>query len=337
MAYILSYRRQLESLELNEGDGWRLCILEGDSRDSTWEYLVQWASEDSRVTIGRECVGDTAEIEDRAARWAKAGNACFNMILSELQYSHVLWLESDLCFPPEFLKRLLAHNVDIVAPIIWLGGLFYDSWGFRDLNGKRWTGTAPYHPDYRPMSLMEMGSVGSCVLFRREILDTGIRFKGTYENGLLVGLCHDARALGFKVFADTSTAIIHPSDNWEAQMWRPSQIVITNAEGSSSTMSLDNARSLGLQMNLPFLDPAVMLSANRRFWKNLYRSYQTNRLQITVSAKVFPRKQYHVNVHIEPPDLLCRIPIVRHLFLLSWRLKIVQKAFRCAISIVIDN
>lgn len=88
MAYIPAYRRQLESLSLGEGDSWHLCILEGDSRDGTWEYLVKWASEDSRLTLGRECAGDTAEIEDRAARRARVGNACFDLIPSDLQHSY---------------------------------------------------------------------------------------------------------------------------------------------------------------------------------------------------------------------------------------------------------
>lgn len=337
MAYIPSYRRQLESLRLNDGDGWHLCILEGDSCDGTWEYLAQWASEDSRVTLGRECVGDTAEIEDRAARWAKVGNACFNMIPSYLQYSHVLWLESDLCFPPELLRRLLANNVDVVAPIIWLGGLFYDTWGFRGISGSRWTNTPPYHPEFRPMSLLEMSSVGSCVLFRREVLDAGIRFKGTYENGLLVGMCNDARAKGFKVFADTSTAILHPVDNWESQMWQPSEVTIVRHKEPPLPLTLKEADNLGLYINLPTLDTDRMLQGNMAFWKSLYRRYQTNRLRVTVQAGTFPRKHYSMVVHVDPPELLCRIPVIRQLMFMTLKHKIVGKFFRCALTIDITS
>jgi hypothetical protein len=335
--YLPSYRRQLESLLLNKDADWHLCILEGDSRDGTWEYLVQWAAEDPRVTIGKENVGDTAEKEDRAARWARVGNACFDLIPEHLDYSHVVWLESDLCFPPDLFQRLLSHNVDVVAPIIWLGGHFYDTWGFRDLNGRRWTNNAPYHPQYRPMSLMEMGSVGSCVLFRREILDAGVRLKGTYENGLLVGMCNDARELGFKVFADTSTAILHPVDLWEAQMWRPSELIISEASGTNIAISLKEAQNLGLQMNLPLLDAAAMHNAHRKLWRNIFRRYQTNRLRVIVKAMAFPSKRYQINVYVDPPESLCRIPAVLRILHLGLRRKLVQKFFSCTVNITIDN
>jgi hypothetical protein len=333
MAYIPSFRRQLESLKLCDGERWHLCILEGDSRDGTWDYLAHWASEDSRVTLGRECAGDTAEIEDRAARWARVGNACFDLIPSELRYSHVLWLESDLCFPPELLRRLLSHDVDVVAPMIWLGGNFYDSWGFRDINGRRWSNKPPYHPKYRTMKLMEMGSVGSCVLFRREILDAGIRFKGTYENGLLVGMCQDARAKGFKVFADTSTAILHPVDNWEAQMWRPSDITIVRQNEPPLPLTVKEAEKLGLWINLPTLDSDTMLQGNRTFWRRIYRRYQTNRLRVTVQAGTFPRKHYSMVVHVDPPESICLIPIIRQSLLMALKLKFVRKFFKCKLSI----
>lgn len=303
MAYIPAYRRQLESLSISEGDSWHLCILEGDSSDGTWEYLVKWAAEDSRVTLGKENVGDATEIEDRASRWARVGNSCIDLIPNDINYSHMLWLESDLCFPPELLKRLLQHNVDIVAPVIWLGGLFYDTWGFRDLSGRRWTNEPPYHPEYRPMHLMEMGSVGSCVLFRRAILDAGVRFKGTYENGLLVGMSNDARALGYKVFADTATAILHPVEFWEAQMWQPSELVIKEDNGISYVVPLEEARQMGLEYNCPVLDSDAMLGAQRAFFHSLFSKYRTNRMRVQIEAQVLPRRQYRMAVHIETPFL----------------------------------
>ncbi|HJV34643.1 hypothetical protein, partial [Geomonas sp.] len=115
MSYLPSYRRQLESLTLEGGLEWHLCILEGDSRDGSAKYLEQWAAEDPRITVGKENVGDTAEIQDRAERWARVCNACLDLIPASLDYSHMLWLEADLSFPPELLRRLVRHEADVVS------------------------------------------------------------------------------------------------------------------------------------------------------------------------------------------------------------------------------
>ncbi|HEU4950724.1 MAG TPA: hypothetical protein VFT46_02175 [Holophagaceae bacterium] len=311
MDYLPSYRRQLESLRLGEGDSWRLYILEGDSRDGSREFLLRWASEDPRIQVGQEQAGDASDQEDRAARWARVGNACFGLIPADSTHTHVLWLEADLCFPPELVERLLSRQVDIVAPVIFLGGMFYDTWGFRDLEGRRWTNDAPYHPEYRPFDMMEMGSVGSCVLFRRAILDAGIRFKGTYDQGLLVGMCQDARSLGFRVWADTGTAILHPMTAWEEQMWRPSRIWIESSEGGRSELAVPEARAMGLQVNLPLLDAQTYLKIQAGFWRTLFRRWGTTRLDAELVARAYPKKTYELAIRILPPRGLGRWAFLR--------------------------
>lgn len=319
MDYLPSYRRQIESLQLKGGDSWRLYILEGDSRDASHAFLQTWASEDPRVRIGQEHVGDAMEQEDRAARWARVGNACFDLIPPDSTHTHVLWLEADLCFPPELLHRLVSHEVDILAPMIYLGGVFYDTWGFRDLKGQKWNNLAPFHPDFRPFDLMEMGSVGSCVLFQREVLDAGIRFKGTYEDGLLVGMCQDARAKGFKVYADTGTAILHPMGPWEAQMWRPSEITIELSDGSTTPLSIQEARVHGLELNLPLLDGAGFLKSQARFLLAMLRRFGTTRLELDIRASVYPAKRYRLRIKVLPPIGLSAWSATRRILLKATR------------------
>ena len=99
------------------------------------------------------------------------------MIPSDSKHTHVLWIESDLYFPPEILEKLILHDVDIVAPMIYMGGNFYDQWAYRDEKDQPWSHAPPYHKDYSPFSLIKMGSVGSCVLFKRAVIDSGITFK----------------------------------------------------------------------------------------------------------------------------------------------------------------
>ncbi len=294
--YVENYRAQLNALKLPPDYEWRLFILEGDSKDDSWAYLKKWASEDPRVTIGKSDVGPSTEIQDRAARWARAGNACLDLIPQDLNYSHLLWIEADLVFPAETLKRLLDQDVDIIAPMIWLGGLFYDTWGFRDLSNKKWTNEAPYHPQYRPLTLLEMGSVGSCVLFRGEILRKGIRFRGPYENGLLVGMCQDARKLGYRVFSDTSTAILHPVDLWQEQMWKPSAVRIQIKDEQPRTISLGQARSMGLNDALPVLDATTFFQANRRYLVKLGLEHRTNALEVVLNPSSTLKKTYELEL-----------------------------------------
>jgi hypothetical protein len=279
MGYLPAYRRQLENLNLRDGDSWRLYILEGDSTDGTFDFLKQWEATDPRIKVGRECVGEALDKDNRAARLAQAANACINLIPNGSSHTHVLWLEADLCFPPELVTRLLAKDVDIIAPIIYLGGYFYDTWGFRDLKGKKWKSPASSNRNFKPFRLIEMSSVGSCVMFRRAIWDSGIRFRGTYDDGLLVGVCQDARRKGNRVWADTSTAILHPSDVWEKQMWQPSAVQGVSSGGEVWNLSTSEAQEAGLQRNLPVVDPGFILQAQSSLWKTFFKRYNTSCLR----------------------------------------------------------
>lgn len=323
MGYLPAYRAQLEALDLDGKHSWKLCVLEGDSQDESHEFLEAWAAQaGGRIIVGRECVGDTVENEDRAARWARAGNACFDLIPKDGRHTHVLWLEADLCFPAELIKRLLAHDVDIVAPIIWLGGFFYDTWGFRGLDGRRWSNHPPYHADFRSLDLIEVQSVGSCVLFRREVLDAGIRFRGSYENGLLVGMCQDARTKGFKVFVDTGTAILHPVSQWEAQMLKCEQVVLVDRSGTANPLDRREARTVGLAPLFPLVD---LRRVFQEACPRLYRRLNTNRLRVTALLRGPTGKSLHLRVDASPPaGLLGRFAPARRFILSRFRRRWVE-------------
>lgn len=309
MPYLQAYRCQVESLVLEEGDSWRLYVLEGDSRDDSWSFLQRWAQQDSRVCIAQLHVGKAESAEGMAQNWAKVCNACFDLIPADSEHTHVLWLESDLTFPSETARRLLAHQVDIVAPIIFLGGQFYDTWGFRDVDGQRWTNEAPYYPGYAPNRLMPMGSVGSCVLFRRAVFEAGIRMRGTYENGLLVGMCNDARAAGLRVWADTGTAILHPVDQWERQMWRVEEVTVEGPSGTRRISPADFAREQIVPM-MALLDPAALIRTQANFLLGQFPALRTNRLDVEVAAKSHPRRRFAVRVRRSAPRGLGALPFM---------------------------
>lgn len=313
MKYLPAYRKLLEALYLPDHQSWSLCILEGDSDDGTWDYLVQWASECDRIVIGREDVGepDAHEgIDGRAERWARAGNACLDLIPRGLNYTHVMWLESDLCFPLDLLTRLLSYDVDIIAPMIWIGGHFYDTWGFRDLRGRKWSNYPPYHPDYRSDSLLEMGSVGSCVLARRDILDAGIRFRGPYETGLIVGICYDARKKGFRVFADTSTSILHPVSLWEDQMWTVTGIELTDADAVTTLLPRERWGSLGVALHITSLSQETVIGVQQKLLKSVFAAWKTNSVDVSVEMAPPPFRKYSMKVTAGKPRGLARIPFL---------------------------
>jgi hypothetical protein len=347
LEYLPAYRRQLESLILAEGDTWNLYILEGDSSDGSWGYLENWAAEDTRIHIVQKHIGQTKEKEALARNWAAVCNACFDLIPADSVHTHVLWLEADLSFPSEVPARLLAHKVDIVSPVIFLGGQFYDTWGFRAIDGRRWENEAPYHPDYVAGRLLPMASVGSCVLFNRAILDAGIRMRGTYESGLLVGMCDDSREKGFRVWADTSTAILHPVTQWQRQMWCPRKVVVETSGGQLELDALEFA-DMGISLMLPLLDPAKLVQAHFGFFRSQFRALKTNRLDVEVRASSLPERSYELIVSKAPNHWIGgALPFLRNLLCLSLKASQLaaasasgsgaNSAFRCNVRIQIDG
>lgn len=203
----------------------RFSLIEGDSRDGTWGALSAWADEDARVTLSKVDVEPLPDWDARIRAWAALGNATIEQLRGS-SWDYLLWCESDLVIPPDLITLLLRSNVDIVAPAIFLGGLFYDTWGFRALDGTHFRNEPPYHPQFPPMGMTELASVGSCVLFRRAVFDSGIRFRGVYPDGLLAGVCADARRHGFRVFMDSRVAVLHPTRRWERQQYRMADVAV---------------------------------------------------------------------------------------------------------------
>jgi GT2 family glycosyltransferase len=221
-AYV-DYFRATMSAQARDDIELSFSFVEGDSTDDTYERLQAWARDDARVQLTKVDVEPVLDFADRVTKWAALGNVAVEQALPT-SCTHVLWCESDLVLPNDVLEQLLLEPKDIVAPAIFLGSMFYDTWGFRGLDGTRFSNVAPYHPEFHHHAVVPLSSVGSCVLFRREIFDQGVRFRGTYDDGLLVGVCHDAAALGFRTYMDSRVAILHPTSQWRKQQYRMSQV-----------------------------------------------------------------------------------------------------------------
>lgn len=197
--------------------------------------LAEFGLSDRRARLIPEKLNDIniQSIEEKAKQWASIANQGLESALSTSP-SHILWIEADLCFPLDLLDQLVSRKLDVIAPVVYLGTTFYDSWGFRNLAGKK---ISNFPSNMHNSGPIELSSVGSCVLFSADIFRSGTRFRGDFENGLLVGVCANARALGFRVWADPSISIVHPTSIWRQQVWKISQMTTIDPLGRKRTIS----------------------------------------------------------------------------------------------------
>lgn len=184
---------------------------------SAENQISKWANIDSRVVLVDENKSDinTVTIEEKTQQWIQLCNQGIDKSM-QYQSDYVLFVEADLTIPFDLLDELVLADLDICAPVIFLGGGFYDSWGFRELNGNKIRLIRDVDVFSKPV---ELSSVGSCVLFRTEIFSQNIRFRGPYDSGLLVGVCNDSREFGYRVWMLPHLSIIHPTSAWRKQMW----------------------------------------------------------------------------------------------------------------------
>jgi hypothetical protein len=245
----VAYYRALLEAQAREHIAIGCSFVEGDSRDDTFGRLEQWRDADLRVRLVQRPVEPVTDFDDRVRKWAMLGNLALEGALAS-DCTHVLWCESDLALPHDLVEQLVADDVDIVAPAIFLGGWFYDTWGFRGLDGVRFANQAPHHADWDPHALVELSSVGSVVLFRREVFDAGVRFRGEYPDGLLVGVCRDAARHGFRTWMDSRVAVLHPTSTWKAAQYALEHVEVECADPSLAEAWSDVAREIENQVDV---------------------------------------------------------------------------------------
>jgi len=232
--YAQSFINQISSLAEKNCEIGKIILICDDLISSS--AILSWAGLDERVVLVQEHANDhiSDSIEDKTLQWADLANqGVEGSMLFKSDFT--LFIEADLCFPFDLVDELVMANLDIAAPVVFLGAGFYDSWGFRGLDGEkiqRVENLSVFSPP------IELSSVGSCVLFRTEIFSRGVRFRGPYQTGLLVGVCNDARALGYQVWALSSLAIIHPTSSWRGQMWMIKKISV-DIKGAAYILNTD--------------------------------------------------------------------------------------------------
>jgi hypothetical protein len=206
-------------------------VYDTEPTESEWlRKLLRSHSIPVYYEIGTHSSRDFDRLEDRARQWAAIGNQCLELALSRGDnLTHLAWIEADLSYPHDTMEILLARNKPIIAPLVYLNNVFYDSWGFRDKNGARVSSFPAVNP-IRPRAPIEMTSVGSFVVFDMAVFRSDIRFRGDFEHGLLVGICEDAAKAGLKAFVDPTISVLHPVSSWREQVWhfKTMQVFVDN-------------------------------------------------------------------------------------------------------------
>lgn len=202
----------------------RLISVEGDSndRDRTRNALAREALE-LRIPLDlRTCnhggpVFGSVESSERFTALSKVGNTIFGGVSERDDV--LVYVESDLLWTPETILRLIERAASSVimasfSPLVFAGDLFYDVWGFRGLDGGRFSPFPPFHSSIEEWRtrlvcdwpMVQVSSVGSCLVMPA-VLARSVRIT---ENDCLVGWCKNAASLGAHIFVDTSLRVGHP-------------------------------------------------------------------------------------------------------------------------------
>ena len=196
----------------------RAYVVEGDSKDDTWQKLKQHAvSPDldkvvaKKLDLGTPVFGHTVN-EERFEALATSYNAALDLVLKDDWADFVMIVESDLLYGLNHIVDLaytMRTDKDITCGMVWAGSeTFYDIWGYRDLDGKNLGSFKKSHYFANYPNLVELGSAGSCLFFSTQVIKKSkVRLT---KSDALVGFCNVARSRGYKILCNTRIELRHP-------------------------------------------------------------------------------------------------------------------------------
>ena len=189
-------------------DRCRFIFAENDSTDDTFDRLRMWGDGDvTLVQRSDDCPYFPSE--DRRDRWRHLAWVA-NATLEEVNDADdvVIYVESDLTWDTPTMLRLIGHlsHVDVVSPLnMRADGTYYDRWGSRGMDGRRFTPDPPFHPSLIGGGLAEVQSLAGCTAMVGDVARM-CRFDPT---DCYVGFNRAMRLSGFRIWCDPELAVIH--------------------------------------------------------------------------------------------------------------------------------
>ena len=190
----------------------RVCVLEGDSKDDTWEQLGEWYYDDRhRISLKREDTGSKRFGQHTSPKRFKHLSRLWNLALgmADLEWSDYIFIVPfDVIWYPNTITELWRNNVALVSPLTFCNGKFYDTWAMVNKDGSKWKDfTEEWSDENLKGKLLEMNLVGGTTLIDANVLKAGARFT---EEECDHGISRTAKVHGFKCYCDTSCWIEHP-------------------------------------------------------------------------------------------------------------------------------
>lgn len=192
------------------GDTVRFVWSENSSSDDTLARLREW--EVAPVTIVErydDCpYWPSIDVRERWRHLAWVANGVLEQVNADDDV--FVYVESDLVWEPSTLVALVERlgSVDVVSPLnLRAAGGYYDRWGSRGIDGRRFTAQSPYHPDLADAGgLVQVQALAGCTAMKAEVARR-TRFD---RDDCYVGWNRAMRLAGYDVWCDPSLSVVHP-------------------------------------------------------------------------------------------------------------------------------
>ncbi len=182
-------------------------FIEGDSSDRTYDVLKDWTGQRSgsmleKINKGYSPFGKTKDIR-RTVHLAELRNRLIELILSIQDVGEVLMIDANYGWKGDLISSLREANAHIAAPLVVMHKdndgryMFYDIWVFRK-NGREFWPLYPYAEGMQFDNPVDVDSVGSGYLIKRQVLYAGVRYDGNNDSEQ-VGFCNNAKSSGFSI------------------------------------------------------------------------------------------------------------------------------------------
>ncbi len=182
-------------------------FIEGDSSDKTYYVLKDWIEQRNgsileKIDRGQGPYGKSRDAK-RTIHLAELRNRLIKLILANPYIGEILMIDANYGWKGDLINSLRETNAHITAPLVVMHKddngryIFYDIWVFRK-NGREFSPLYPYADGMQFDIPIDVDSVGSGYLIKRQVLEAGVRYDGNNDSEQ-VGFCRNARNAGFSI------------------------------------------------------------------------------------------------------------------------------------------